>query len=85
MRFRTGWKMKSGSCVEKDVPIADDMGNEILVDVHYFVQPAEPDVNMPAGVEIEQVFLADEDILSNMSDEDLERVTQWVIGRLDDN
>jgi len=54
---------------------------EVPVLVHYFRQPAEPDTNTSAGIEIEEIRLYPslDSVMGKMSDDEIEQVLLSVI------
>ena len=57
-------------------------GDEVLVSVTYFYQPAEPDVGYyHDGIEIEQILTQEgRDITRELSDYQIEQIVQHIIG-----
>jgi len=72
-----------GSNVEKGVPL--EVGDEeILLDVWFFLQPPEPELGQYVwGIEFEEAKL--DGFHYHLNDEQLEQVTQYIIGRISDD
>ena len=53
--------------------------NEVECKVYYSIQPAEPDVGVEAGIEIEGVWLGDREVTGELDDGDLDDIAQDII------
>ena len=68
--------MKTGSRVEKNMEVTVG-GDELLANVHYFLNPPEPDVGYPtATIELETVEIDGSDVMGSMSESEQEQLSQ---------
>jgi len=73
------YSRSSGSKIWKNAAIEIN-GEEVLATLHYFLQPPEPDVGCPGSVELESIIVDGKEVVFDLTDDEIEQVTQTIIG-----